>query len=241
VAKIIHVEDEPQWVDVVRRALADHEVDSARTWEQALALLRGPVVYDIALIDLSGGADKEGEELLDLLRVDFPATRRVVITAFPPPGDLRSRIYDRYGVEDIIIKDKTTLPDLQLVVRRALRREANEVPAAVNLEATALREDFRDWQATTQDEIRREVREAITSALHAGRSPGGVQAEGAEAVRGDWQSLQHQLGTECGRIDALIAAAQTSAEVSAAARELAQLKDHIAAEMRRLRGASGQR
>ncbi len=239
-ARIIHVEDEAQWIDVVRRALGDHEVDSARTWEQALALLHGPVTYDLALIDLnlSGDSDdKEGGELLDLLRVDFPATRRVVITAVPPAGDLRSRIYERYGVEDMIIKDKTTVPDLQLVVRRALRRDSDEAPYEANLQASELRERYQDWRAAAQDELRTGQREAETNALHWARQP-GRSAEDARRVVAEWKSVHEQFAAECERLEGLIAAAKTHADVDAAAGELDEVMSSIAAKVKEA-GAPG--
>ena len=124
-ARIIHVEHQQEWIDLVRRALADHEVDSARTRDQALTLLRGPEAYDLALIDLNPGRqdDRTGEEILDLLQMDFPATRRVIMTTARPADDVLSHIFERYDVQGIIIKGRVTLPGFQLVVRRALKRD----------------------------------------------------------------------------------------------------------------------
>jgi len=236
VARIIHVEDQSEWIDVVRRALADHDVDSARTWDQALALLRGPDAYELALIDLNLGNQDEraGGEILDLLRVDFPRTRRVVITAVPPAGDLRSRIYDRYGVEDIIIKDKTTLPDLQLVVRRALKREANQVSSRVNELASALRERCRDWRLSVQDEIQASLIEAESNAMHAGRRTGQA-AEEARTMLDGWRSVRDHLAGQCSQLDSLIAAAKTIDDVTEASDQLDRAMRRITDEMDRLR------
>lgn len=234
-ARIIHVEDETQWIDVVRRALADHEVDSARTWEQALALLRGPGTYDLALIDLNlgGDDDKEGGEVLDLLREDYPPIRRVIITAVPPAGDLRSRIYERYGVQDIIIKDRTTLPDLQLVVRRALKRRPQEISADTNLQASTLRERYQVWVEGIKQKLRSSIREAETTALHLGRSSDKAAQE-ARAALDDWRAVQRLLAAECAQLDSLISAANTSAEVDQAAIVLLEVQNRIAGEVARL-------
>jgi CheY-like chemotaxis protein len=235
VARIIHVEDEPHWIDIVRHALADHEVDSARTWGQALALLHGPGTYDLALIDLNlntGSDAKDGEELLDVLRVDFPAIRRVVITARPPAGDVRS-LFQRYGVQDMIIKDKTTLPDLQLVVRRALRQRPDDSAPEANVHASELRARWRDWREALQQEIRAGIRECENLALHSGRTPGRSADDAVELHRA-WQAMQQEFAATCERIEGLIAAARTSDDVEVATRELEQAKDAAEAKIRRL-------
>src|ERR1700744_1734085 len=51
--RILHVEDEPDWLKFMRDALADYHVDSAQTFKAALDLIRGNVPYDLALVDLN--------------------------------------------------------------------------------------------------------------------------------------------------------------------------------------------
>jgi predicted nucleotide-binding protein len=123
-ARIIHVEDEDEWIQQIRRALADHHVDSARNYPEALALISGGAVYDLALVDLNLEEDDDrlGGEVLDLLKADYPATRRIVVTGRPPAGGMRANILRRYGADEIIIKGTTTLPDLRRVVAAALAR-----------------------------------------------------------------------------------------------------------------------
>ena len=89
-ARIIRVEDEPDWIEFTRGALADHRVDSASNYAQALELIQGNAPYDIALVDLSLGRDDDrlGGEILDLLKTEYPSTRRIVITGRPPVGGL---------------------------------------------------------------------------------------------------------------------------------------------------------
>lgn len=129
-ARIIHIEDEDEWIQHMRRALADHQVDSARTYEEALSLISGNAPYDLALVDLHLGESNDllGGEVLDLLKADYPATPRIVITGSPPPGGMGANILRRYMAVELIIKGTTTLPDLRRAVAEALAHDP--VPAA---------------------------------------------------------------------------------------------------------------
>jgi CheY-like chemotaxis protein len=235
VARIIYVEDGPEWIDIVRHALADHVVDFAMTWDEALVLLRSRDAYDLAIIDwnLEGDDDQTGGEVLDLLREDFPTTRRVVVTGSPPAGDLQLRIYDRYGVQGMIIKDKTRVRDLQLVVRRALNRPAKHIPVRVDLEATKLQGRYREWRDRVLDEIRSHVIEAENAAQYSAPMP--RSAEGASAALGRWQALRASLAAECSRLEELIATATTSDDVQAATGQLEEAISRFDAEISRLR------
>jgi CheY-like chemotaxis protein len=235
VARIIYVEDGPEWIDIVRRALVDHKVEFALTGDEALLLLRDRDAYDLAIIDwnLEGDDDQTGGDVLDFLKAEFPATRRVVVTGSPPAGDLQSRLYDRYDLHGMIIKDKTRIRDLQLVVRRALNRPANQIPVHVNLEATKLQERYREWRDRVEDEIRSHVIEAENAAQYPARMQ--RSAEGASVALGRWRALRTLLRAECSRLDELIAAATTSDDVQAATRQLEQAISRFDAEVGRLR------
>lgn len=121
-ARILHVEDDDEWINYVQRALADHRVDSAKSYEAALSLISGNVPYDVALVDLNlqENADRLGGEVLDLLMADYPATRRIVVTGRPPTGGMRTNILRRYAADEIILKGDTTLPDLRKAIAEAL-------------------------------------------------------------------------------------------------------------------------
>jgi nucleoside phosphorylase/CheY-like chemotaxis protein len=122
VARIIYVEDELVWLDLTRNALIGHQVDSAGSFREAVALIQQNAPYDLALIDLNleEGDDRLGGEILDMLKMDYPSTHRIVVTGHPPVGGLRANILDRYGVEEIIIKGHTTLPELRKIVTEVL-------------------------------------------------------------------------------------------------------------------------
>lgn len=123
-ARIIHVEDDSEWIKFARKALADHTVDSANTYIEALLLIRDNPPYDLALVDLNleRNVDRLGGEILDVLKADYPTTRRIVVTGQPPAGGLRDNLFERYGLDDVIIKGEATLPGIRRIVAGALRR-----------------------------------------------------------------------------------------------------------------------
>lgn len=129
-ARILHVENEPDWIEIVRRALADHDVDSADSYEKALILIRDSPPYDLALVDLNLERENDGlgGEILDLLQVEHPATRRIVATARPPSGSVTRNIFDRYGADEVLIKGQLGLPDLRRAVSASLSKATDHQP-----------------------------------------------------------------------------------------------------------------
>jgi CheY-like chemotaxis protein len=52
-ARILHVDDDEPWREIIKRRLGDHHVDSAASLQQAIDLLRTESPYDVALVDLN--------------------------------------------------------------------------------------------------------------------------------------------------------------------------------------------
>lgn len=161
-SRILHVEDEDSWRDFVKRALADHHIDSAASPDEALHYLQGGAAYDLALVDLNliAPGDLLGGEILDLLRTRYPSTRRVVVTGRPPWGSLRANIFERYEVEEIIIKGQLNLPDLRRVVEGALDQKMWGVPQEVKLNKSELRQRLHDWQRSQASLMNDKIRKA---------------------------------------------------------------------------------
>lgn len=145
--RILHVEDEESWRDVVKTTLGDHVVDSAADYDEALSLIRNNPPYALALIDLNLFADDDnmGGEVLDLLLTDYPATRRVVITGSPPRGAVRANVFERYGVDEIIIKGELTAPDLRRVVASALTSEPVVADPQIRIRRSELKHRLSTW------------------------------------------------------------------------------------------------
>jgi CheY-like chemotaxis protein len=163
VARILYVEDEPAWLDLTRNALVGHQVDSARSFSEAVTLIQESPPYDLALVDLNleEGDDRLGGEILDMLRMDYPSTRLIVVTGRPPIGGLRANIFERYGVEEIIIKGSATLPDLRRIVTEILRADSSvDITQDVKTDKSALAQRYRDWHRHVESIIRTEIREA---------------------------------------------------------------------------------
>jgi response regulator RpfG family c-di-GMP phosphodiesterase len=172
VARILHVEDEPEWIGFTRRALADHHVDSASSFDDALALIQDHPAYELALVDLdlTADGDRLGGEILDKLKADHPSTRRIVVTGRPPEGPLRANIFERYDVEEIIIKGKTTLPDLRKVVTEVLRNSSrDDIPQDVKVRRSELTQRYRDWHWRVDSIIRSKLRDQQEFIRNSGR------------------------------------------------------------------------
>src|ERR1035438_2476041 len=135
-ARILFVEDEPDWLDVISRALPDYEVDMASSYGQALELLHAGEFYDVALVDLNlmdsgefDSRDQLGGEVLRLLRDNYPATRRIAMTGWPP-SSVRT-IFESFDVDDLLLKQNMTLSDVRHGIEQALAlaRSQHNVPS----------------------------------------------------------------------------------------------------------------
>jgi CheY-like chemotaxis protein len=159
VARILHVDDEESWRRIVKESLADHHVESARSLNEAVRILGSAAPFDVALVDLvlTGAGDVDGGELLDLLRSRYPSTGRVVITGNPPGGGLRRTIFERFDVEEVIIKGQLDVPDLRRVVEEAVSRNRDELSQELRLSRSALRQRFRDWRRNLGARIRNDL------------------------------------------------------------------------------------
>lgn len=225
-SKILHVEDEDSWRGFVKRALADHHIDSAASPDEALYYLQGEVPYDLALVDLNliKPGDLLGGEILDLLRSRYPSTRRIVVTGSPPGGSLRANIFERYEVEEIIIKGQLTLPDLRRVVEGALDQKMWGVPQDVKLRKSELKQRFRDWQRSQASLMNDKMREAEghlrdTEKLH-GQS--GRRAQEALSVV---QAQRDLFESDCSAIAELLDGAVVMKDVVRALEELGRVEE----------------
>jgi CheY-like chemotaxis protein len=161
-ARILHVEDDKFWRSLVGGRLGDHHIDSVASLKEAIELLDSESPYNLALVDLNllTDSDRQGGELLDLLRMRYPSTRRIVITGSPPAGAVRKNVFERYDVEEIIIKRDLDIPDLRRVVEEAIAQGPDGPSQSVRLSRSILRQRFRDWQRVERDQLTNERRAA---------------------------------------------------------------------------------
>jgi CheY-like chemotaxis protein len=147
-ARILLVEDDEEWVYLIREALAQHVVHTANSYDGAMEALRQGVVYDVAIVDLNlvkppgPGArvrlrgtvrDMLGGNILDLLRKEYPQTRRIALTGLPP-GKVRE-ILDRYDVDDLLLKGDMTVPAVQEAVLASLGSDPQAILRAESADA----------------------------------------------------------------------------------------------------------
>jgi CheY-like chemotaxis protein len=222
VARIIYVEDEAIWLDLTRSALMGHQVDSARTFDEAVSLIRENGPYDLALVDLNlrGDNDRLGGEVLDLLKMDYPSTRRIVVTGHPPVGGLRANIFERYGVEEVIIKGHTTLPELRKIVTEVLQSDTSvNVTQEFKVGKSELSQRYRDWHSHLEGIIRTRIREAQSGT----RKPGRTRGESADLSNKDENGLlllREEFARQTTDFEAVLSRAADVPEIIAARDQL---------------------
>ncbi len=121
------MDDDESWRKIIKRRLGDHHIDSAESLQQAIAFLQTESPYDVALVDLNLATDSDGQggDLLDLMKIRYPSTRRILVTASPPAGSVKKNLIDPYDVYEVIIKRDMDLRHLRGVVEAAIAAEEN--------------------------------------------------------------------------------------------------------------------
>lgn len=231
-ARIIYVEDEPEWREFARNALAGHHVDFAVNFHEAVSLIQANI-YDLALIDLNLGEadDRLGGEILDLLKIEYPYTCRIVVTGSPPSGSLRANILERYGVDEIILKGRTSVPDLRKVVTDMLRGAGGATAAPDARDAKSqLMQRYHDWHERVAGILRTKVREAQDQARNAGRlrSESGRPPAGH---RNGWPELQEQFMRSSADFERAVAESSSQQDVTSVSEQLERMMSKFASEI----------
>ncbi|HCT80384.1 MAG TPA: hypothetical protein DGG94_08045 [Micromonosporaceae bacterium] len=236
-AKILHVDDESFWRDIVSKALShDHLVHSTGSYEGALELIRSvrDEPYDLALVDLNLVDDHDylGGEILDHLRESHPNVRRIVVTGSPPSGPLRARLLDRYDVDEIIIKSQHGPPELRGTVERILRgmRPQDEQPGTSPRMRLA-RERFTDWVPFRGHIIRdllRTRREAVV-ALTPSDSAWRMAQKALAVAKG----IEARFESERERLERLLTTMAVDDDAAATITELDRVEAELASLVRK--------
>lgn len=238
--RILLVDDESVWRTMIDEGLPEYQVDQAANFVEARALVRGEALYDAAIVDLnlvdgqrrsagdaSAGDLLGGEILRELCRV-HPWTRRIALTGEPPTA-VRRQVFDRYDVDDLLIKSNFKVADLREVVRAAVARSLDDIPLEVAEQKLELWEDFRSWQESTGQRLGQQLR-SLENDLRGG---GRLRAEDAEA-RAALTALKARLAVlkrrrdafrkQCSKVEATLAAIASTADVSVTSGEVDALK-----------------
>lgn len=239
--KILAVENDPEWLELLLLLFPDHVVKPIRHYADALPMVEAEnMVYDVAIIDLNlidppanqslghRRRDMLGGELLLKLHEDHPSTLRIALTGTPPTGPLLRGLVARYHVDELFMKEELDPADLRRVVldSPAAKAAARE-PAVPGIEA--LRADQRDrllaWAEVRQALLSRQLKDHQSDLLAAGRIEMGDTEDEAD-LRSAIERLTAQLAaipSDCARIEAMLDEARSAAEVARAAREIDRL------------------
>jgi CheY-like chemotaxis protein len=206
------------WLDLTRSALAGHQVDSAGSFREAIALIQANEPYDLALVDLNldGGDDRLGAEILDFLRLEYPTTRRIVVTAYPPAGGLRANIFVRYGVDEIIFKGRTTLPDLRKIVTEVLSNDSSAIITQdARIDKSELTQRYRDWHTHLESTLRTLIRGVQGHLPEPGKTRRQANAR-TESKKNRLLLLREKFARESADFERILSAAASIPEIAAA-------------------------
>lgn len=138
--RILHLEDEPEWRDHVRRVLGrEHDVYSASSLGQAVMLFQKAhddgLEFDVAIIDLSLApydfSDHQGFRFIGALEEQgiLPGDNIIVLTAYSNVDENMKRAFRDYKVRDVFDK-------IRFVEQRLdLQRLVDEIVSANDSEA----------------------------------------------------------------------------------------------------------
>src|SRR6266700_4222802 len=151
-ASILLIDNETEWLDLIRQALPEYDVGQAQTYHAALELLRdNGATYDVAIVDLNllpAGTDRLGGVILELMRDRYPSIRRIALTGFSLTA-VKAAVFDRYEVDDLLLKKNMNLAEVRNVVETAMARTNNDVPRGLRAETSGMLASLRSWKAGT--------------------------------------------------------------------------------------------
>jgi CheY-like chemotaxis protein len=221
---ILLIDDEREWLELIRRALPEYDVDQAESYDDALALLGGGAMYDVAIVDLNLlgiGSDGLGGALLEIMRDRYPSIRRIALTGRRLTS-VRT-VFDRFDVDDLLLKDKTiNLAVVREVVEVALGRTNNDVPRELRAMKSEMLTSVRSWKEDILlglDQRSRTLRNDVSDAAREGK-----RAEDSAKELEALEAMSRNLETECSQLTKFVSGIRTDEEVMSAAQEFERLK-----------------
>jgi CheY-like chemotaxis protein len=214
-AKILLVEDDQEWLDLIGRSLPEHDVDTASSHAKALRALRDGGAYDVAIVDLNlidsrghgTGGDLLGGKILAKLRDEYPATRRIAMTGYPPTSV--RRLLDLYRLDDLLLKRDMTFAVVGEVVQAALDRAAAEIPPAVGSRKSMLQKEFRGWREHTAWSLGQRIQRLENDLSGSGFAPvtdDSLKAIAAMRARlAELKARKQDFDRDCAKVEAMIA------------------------------------
>jgi CheY-like chemotaxis protein len=223
-ANVLLIENDGIWLNLIREALPEYDVDPAQSYKEALALLGGGVTYDVAIVDLNllpkGTKDQLGGKLLKYMRKRYPTIRRIVLTG-EPPTSVRE-VFNEYDPVDLLLKDQIDLSVVRRVVETALEHAADDVPDKFKFEKLQLRNGLRSWKEPVLLRLTQRARTLQNDIDEAGRT--GKKADYSAATLAELTANRQNLETECANLEAMIAGIRGDDDLIRAGEEFERLK-----------------
>lgn len=163
--RVLLVDDDPEWLGLMGRALPDFAVDKAGSFYEAEEFIQTRKAYDLAIVDLNLVGDDDnfgeqmdglGDDILDLLHADFPATHRIALTG--KSTESIQEIFERHDLDDVLIKGHVTMAGLRRAVKRALVRTSSPAPAGIRTRDSQLQSEFRGWRSDAERSLAQQIR-----------------------------------------------------------------------------------
>jgi CheY-like chemotaxis protein len=232
--RILLVDDEPEYGELIGQALPEYHLDFAKSYDEALDLLKAGLPYDVALVDLNlvrrKLKDQLGKKILAYLLANFPSTRRIALTG-ASPGSV-SEIINKYKLDDLLFKRYLDLEDVGVVVEAALARASGTVRPALRAEGSKLWDllhAFKQKRLRQFDAQMQSLDNDIRDAGHRGAAdpePGHGLAK-LEAARADLEVTRASFDRACAAVVKAIASVDSDDALATASRELDELMSHF--------------
>jgi len=226
-ARVLLVDDEDIWLKPIRRALPGHEVDQAHSYEEALELLGGDIAYDVAIVDLNLlGSDKAvkndrlGGELLKLMKNQYPSVRRIALTGEPPTAV--AAIFNKYDVDDLLLKENFDLSVVRDVVDAALKQIPRDVPDKFRVEKLELRGHLHSWRDPILLRLAQDAKKPQSDVRDAELL--GKRADDSRKKLEALKSRQQNLETESAKLASLISNIHSDEDLAHARQEFSRLQ-----------------
>lgn len=179
-ARILHLDDNPDWHTFIREALEVHGVYSVGSLDDAQTALRDGSCYDLALVGMTSmsGPAHAGGQLLECLVAWCPSIYRVVVTEWPLPPAETARMFERYSVDEIIDCEGGSAQRLSRAVGNALAVKQRRIPQQTKISRSELRHEIKTSRRVSGAEIRDHINGMEEYVTATSRVPGqGHRAE----------------------------------------------------------------
>jgi hypothetical protein len=224
-ASMLLIDNDTEWLDRIRKAFPEHDVDQAQTYHDALALLRDDgATYDVAIVDLNllpEGNDRLGGVILEFMIDSYPSIRRIALTGEPPTA--MKALFDRYKLDDLLLKSDIDLAAVRDVVGAALAQITGAVPRGLKAEGSGMLTSLRSWKTGIMAGLDQRARTLRNDVLDAQRE--GKKAEDSARELEALEVTIRNLDAEYSELSKLISGIRSDQDLVQASQEFEQLKN----------------